>query len=82
MYPQWCQEKVRCVAYDIYQAISIITAWLNKAEYIWWNEDGIVSDYKIPNGDRDVTIMKVEIHTEDVGDLLKQMPLPEVFSEE
>lgn len=82
MIPHWCDEQVRCVAYDEYLAISRVTNWALTTESIWWNEKGEITEHRVPFGEREVSITKVEIYAENVGDMLKACPLPEIFPHE
>lgn len=75
----WCQERVRCVAYDDCLARSKVTQWALETEYIWWTENDETTQHRVPIGDRDVTIVSVSEYAADVGEMLKQCPLPEIF---
>jgi len=80
--PNWCDEQVRVVAYDQYLAISKVNNWVLATDVIWWNENGEITEHRVPLGAREVTITKVEMYAEDVGEMLKACPLPELFPHE
>jgi len=82
MTPHWCEETVRCVACDQWMAISRVTNWALITEVVWWNEHDEVVEHRVPYGSRDVTIRGVRLYAEDVGELLKSCPLPEIFPHE
>lgn len=79
-YSIYCEESVRCVASDVFLAMSIVGMWLRNTKEIWSTTDGVI--YKVPLGHRDVTIKSVTLNTPDVGELLKLDPLPLVFQDE
>lgn len=81
-YPAWCQEKVRCIASDEYMAMSRITDWGLSTQYIWWTEADELVQHLVPFGPRSVTIVKVEKYADNVGELLKLCPLPNIFPHE
>jgi hypothetical protein len=77
------EGKVRCIAYDPFQAMSKIQAWILITDYLWLAVDEeATEDYKLPIGDRDLTIKSVELYAENVGEMLKAYPLPEIFEQE
>lgn len=81
--PAWCQERVRCIAFDEYLAMKRVATWAMTTEFIWWhNEEKEQVEHRVPAGPRDVTIVSVTKYAENVGSLLKQCPLPEIFSPE
>jgi hypothetical protein len=72
----YCDETVRCIATDAFLAMSLVHVWAENTTVIWC-KDG--DEYTVPIGRRDVTIMSVELNVEDIGEALKQCPLPNVF---
>lgn len=82
LFPAWCQEKVRVIAYDEFLAISLVNDWLKTTDTIWWAEGDSITEYSVPKGGRDISIVKTEIYAKNVGELLKLYPLPEIFSHE
>lgn len=77
-----CQEKVRCVAYDVKEARAKVIQWALATGFIWWDERGEMTEHTIPIGPRSATIVFVEKYAENVGGLLRQVPLPEIFAHE
>ncbi len=82
MSPRWCEETVRCIACDQWLAMSKVSAWALTTEVVWWNENDEVVEHRVPYGARDVTIRGVRMYAADVGELLRQCPLPEIFPHE
>lgn len=78
----WCEGKIRCTAFDPFQAMSKVQDWILKTDFLWLSDGGITEEYKLPSGDRDLTIKSVEIYAENVGEMLKACPLPEIFEHE
>lgn len=72
------QERARCIAYDNFMAMLLINDWLKTTPTIWQH------DIEVPllGGSRNITIINTELYIPDVGDLLKQYPLPDIFPEE
>ncbi len=85
LWKTWCQEKVRCIAYDEYLAISKVTNWAMTTAFVWWKPDDenlLEMAFPVTEGTRSVTIKSVTKYANDVGELLRQVPLPEVFPNE
>jgi hypothetical protein len=72
------QERARCIAYDTFMAMLLVNDWLETTPTIWRHDEEILLD----GGDRDITIIKTELYTPDVGAFLKQCPLPTIFPED
>lgn len=75
------ESKVRCIAYDKYMAMSLVGAWLKTTDSVWLEENESIVTSPVPSGIRDVLLIKIEVYAKDVGEMLKQCPLPEIFSE-
>jgi hypothetical protein len=78
----WCQETVRCFAYDVIHARIAVANWALTTPTIWWFEDGELTEHRVPLGGRDVAIIGAERIADDVGHLLKLIPMPEVIPPE
>lgn len=78
-FPTWCQEKLRVIATDQFLAMSLVTNWLKETNFIWATDNSEVVEHAIPEGKRDVSIIKAEVYAADIGELLKQCPMPELF---
>jgi hypothetical protein len=76
----FCDESVRCVANDIFHAMSVVTAWVELTPSVWCHEDG--DEYTVPDGNRHVTIRSVTLSISNVGELLRVQPLPAIFQNE
>lgn len=81
-HPALCLERVRCVAFDEHLAVSKVTNWALTTDFIWWTEHDETVLHRVPIGPRDVTIMSVQRYADNVGELLRACPLPEIFPHE
>lgn len=77
-----CQQKVRCVATDKYLAMSRVSQWAKTTNMVWWETSGAPEEFQVPPGTREVTIINIHMHAQDVGDIIKQIPLPVIFPNE
>lgn len=82
LHHSWCEGKIRCIAYDPFQAMSKVQDWIMTTDHLWLTDGGVTEEYKLPSGDRDLTIKVVELYAENVGEMLKACPLPEIFEHE
>lgn len=78
----WCEELVRCIAYDFNHAREAVLNWALTTDRIWWRENGTLAEHTVPLGARDVTILRIDKYMENVGPLLKELPMPEIFEYE
>lgn len=79
VFPTWCHERVRVISYDEWLARGEVNKWLLETDYIWYNTKEGPVEHEIPSGARDVTIGTVILYAKDVGDMLKQCPLPTIL---
>jgi hypothetical protein len=82
LHNSWCEGRLRCLAFDPFQAMSKVQVWMLGTHYLWLSDGNTVEEYRLPSGERDLTIKSVELYAENVGEMLKACPLPEIFEHE